>query len=271
MNLLEAVSQVYQIQQVSTNLFTTSEHDSLRIWTHTNTWYWFSRGIGGGLKEWLQLNNYSRDEIDDIVGKQDPNIIPLEDNNFLDYDMFINTFGQFEYNNYIKSRNISEETARKFGIEARNDDIIIPILDYKGKRVGNLVRHKNRTPKYHKFLIEPQPVFYNPNIDASKTTYIFEGTWSVMRFLQVTDYSINALATLQFKIGRQHFEYLNGLNNVVWCLDYDTDKNGILLQRVIDKRNLIKQMNKFHKVIINKTMPDEMSDDGIKRLVCSTS
>lgn len=31
---------------------TTQEHDSLRLWTETNTWYWFSQGVGGDVFDW---------------------------------------------------------------------------------------------------------------------------------------------------------------------------------------------------------------------------
>lgn len=31
---------------------TTQEHDSLKLWTTTNTWYWFSQGAGGDVFDW---------------------------------------------------------------------------------------------------------------------------------------------------------------------------------------------------------------------------
>jgi hypothetical protein len=33
---------------------TTTEHDSLILWPATNTWHWFSRGIGGDIFDWVQ-------------------------------------------------------------------------------------------------------------------------------------------------------------------------------------------------------------------------
>ena len=33
---------------------TTAEHDSLKLWTETNTWFWFSKGVGGDVLDWYQ-------------------------------------------------------------------------------------------------------------------------------------------------------------------------------------------------------------------------
>lgn len=35
----------------------TAEHDSLKLWTETNTWRWFSRGEGGDQFDWWRLQN----------------------------------------------------------------------------------------------------------------------------------------------------------------------------------------------------------------------
>lgn len=35
-------------------VLTTAEHDSLKIWTDTNTWYWFSQATGGDVLDWVQ-------------------------------------------------------------------------------------------------------------------------------------------------------------------------------------------------------------------------
>jgi len=35
-------------------VLTTEEHDSLKIWLDTNTWYWYRRGIGGDVYDWMQ-------------------------------------------------------------------------------------------------------------------------------------------------------------------------------------------------------------------------
>lgn len=36
-------------------VLTTKEHDSLKIWLNTQSFYWFSRGVGGDIFDWYQL------------------------------------------------------------------------------------------------------------------------------------------------------------------------------------------------------------------------
>lgn len=36
-------------------VLTTVEHDSLKVWLDTQSWYWFSRGVGGDVFDWYQL------------------------------------------------------------------------------------------------------------------------------------------------------------------------------------------------------------------------
>ncbi len=36
------------------SVLTTVEHDSLKIWKETNSWYWFSKGMGGDVLDWYQ-------------------------------------------------------------------------------------------------------------------------------------------------------------------------------------------------------------------------
>ncbi|MCB1711831.1 MAG: hypothetical protein KDH96_04960 [Candidatus Riesia sp.] len=263
--IAELIGEKYTLRKLSNNVLTTEEHGSLKIWTNTNSWYWFARGFGGGIREWLRYANYPEDEWDYWIDKDLLFVPPNEDNNFIDYDDFVtHCIGAYKYTKYIKSRNISEATAKYFGLETKNSDTIIPIIKYNNERIGSLIRHKAGTPKYHKFLLEAQPVFWNSNIlDINRPTLIFEGAWSVMRFWQVLGDKYNYLATLSFSITDKHFEYLTGLDNVYWFLDYDTDNNNTLLPRVWQKRNKIKVNNGKHRVIINKTMPDEISDEGI--------
>lgn len=34
--------------------WSTREHDSLMLWPQTHSWYWFSRGVGGGVIDWVK-------------------------------------------------------------------------------------------------------------------------------------------------------------------------------------------------------------------------
>lgn len=268
--LVDLIAQEYQLVKIGTSLLTTEEHDSLRIWTDNNPrWYWYSRGIGGGVKEWLKYNNYSNEEKEFYLSQDEPNIIiDGNDDQYIDYDFFIeHGIGNQVYTEYIKSRNINKETCEAFQLETINKNTIIPIFHINDKRIGSLIRQQ-KSPKYIKYYIEkPLPFWNSQNFNYTLPTLIFEGAWSVMRFWQISkemNIELNLLAGLSFHIVNEQFEYLNGLDNVIWLLDYDVNHNGELLNKVHQKRNKIKENNKHHRVIINRTMPDEMEDESIK-------
>jgi len=52
----DLVSQSFEIVG-SGHTLTTKEHDSLKLFTHNNSWYWYSRGVGGDVIEWYQMAN----------------------------------------------------------------------------------------------------------------------------------------------------------------------------------------------------------------------
>lgn len=52
-NLPDLIGQSFTITGRGRTL-TTAEHDSLKIWTDTNTWHWFSQSIGGDCLDWYQ-------------------------------------------------------------------------------------------------------------------------------------------------------------------------------------------------------------------------
>jgi hypothetical protein len=266
-DLVNLIAEQYQIVRVGNGILSTSQHDSLIIWPEENRWWWYSLHIGGGIGDWLNYNNYSEDEKQFYLENADPILFTNNDQR-LDHDDFLKTVGRQKYTPYINSRNINKETARYFGLEVINDDIIIPIKNESNIRVGSLIRYANRKPKYKKLYIETPCPFWNIHeFNPEHQTIIFEGAWSVMRFWQVSKevgISYNLFAGLSFGPTNAQFEYLSGLDNVVWMLDYDTDRHGNLLDRVNKKRMKIKANNQAHRVIINKTMPDEMSDESIK-------
>lgn len=264
--IVDLISDKFTVEPVSTGILTTTEHDSLRIWGDCNKWWWYSKGIGGGVKEWLDFFKYSEDEKELYLEQYSP-IILAHENEYFEYDIFIEVgIGEKGYNQYIESRGISKETAELFNLEIKFDDVYIPI--YSSKRVGTIIRYTNRTPKYKKILIDQQPLFWNGHVfDACRPTFIFEGAWSVMKWQQTLGNQYNFVATLCFGLTNSHFEWLNNLDNVIWVLDNDCDNSGNLLSKVINKRNKIKSNNKNHKIVINKTMPDEMGEENIRKLV----
>ncbi len=57
----------------------TVEHDSLKLFTDTNTWYWFSRAIGGDVFDWwiLQHNCDFRRALEDLANLAGVELTPL--------------------------------------------------------------------------------------------------------------------------------------------------------------------------------------------------
>lgn len=60
-------------------VLTTTEHDSLKLFTDTNTWYWYSLAIGGDLLDWWQHQHrcdFSQ-ALEDLARKADVELRPL--------------------------------------------------------------------------------------------------------------------------------------------------------------------------------------------------
>jgi len=55
-SIVDLVGQSFQVIGNGHTL-TTKEHDSLKIFTHNNSWYWYSRGVGGDVIEWYMMVN----------------------------------------------------------------------------------------------------------------------------------------------------------------------------------------------------------------------
>jgi len=58
---------------------TTQEHDSLKLWTETNTWYWFSRGVAGDVFDWWMQHHGCdfRQALEDLAGLAGVELRPL--------------------------------------------------------------------------------------------------------------------------------------------------------------------------------------------------
>lgn len=262
--IVDLAQQQFKVVVVSNNILTTTEHDSLRIWSNKNRWWWYSKNIGGGIKEWLDYFNHPPEDYEIYSDELDLTI--KNNDSYFDYDVFIEIgIGHLGYNDYIASRNITKETANHFKLEIKNNNIIIPI-NKDNKRIGSLIRLTSGPVRYQKILQEELPVFWNLPIDSNKSTFIFEGAWSVMRWWQVLGDKYNYLATLSFAATQHHFEYLSGLNNIIWCLDNDRNRYGELLPRVKQKIYKIYNQNNKHVININKVKPDDMVDIDIQNV-----
>lgn len=62
-------------------VLTTNEHDSLKLFTDTNSWYWYSLGVGGDLLDWWQHQKRCgfRAALEDLAAKANVELRPLSD------------------------------------------------------------------------------------------------------------------------------------------------------------------------------------------------
>ena len=80
MSVIDRIKDHFQIAEIIGEQFTitgrgrvltTKEHDSLKIWPDTNSWYWYSRAVGGDVLDWFQIaHNCPLDvAIDELAGR----------------------------------------------------------------------------------------------------------------------------------------------------------------------------------------------------------
>lgn len=62
-------------------VLSTKEHDSLKIWTDTNTWFWFSKGQGGDVLDWYQQQHNCdfRQALEELAQRAGLELRPLSD------------------------------------------------------------------------------------------------------------------------------------------------------------------------------------------------
>jgi hypothetical protein len=265
LDVLDVIGKDFKLKKISNGLYTTVEHDSLRIWPNTNSWYWFKNNAGGDAVYWLKYYKHlSQAEIIDTYEiyetKQDPfKILLLDQYNIIeDIDISL-LYGKKVYSDYIKNRGISYETFQKYDLEMINNYYaLIPIKDRNGKRIGALHRKlddKISGARYKKYVNNRNLHIFNYEKLKNKTKYdiilLMEGAWSVMRFDQVLGEKVTCVATLSNHIDDRIFETLNGLDNVFIILDND-EAGKSLIKKYPDK-----------KFILPSIYPDELNDEQI--------
>ena len=265
MSILELVSEDFTIIQVSNNIYTTKEHDSLRIWVSTNSFYWYSQNFGGGPRVWLQrVRQYGDEQIEELLQEE---VQPIKlKRKFAQLFETRQFYGITKYVPYFKERGITPETMCKYHLEydVANNRIIIPIINRFNKRIGAIIRniHSEKTNRYKIYVNGPKPAIWpeqNINeVNASSKIILFEGAWSVMRWQQVIqEPNVFFFCVLGAYPSKLIAEYFNGIQiNVV----LDNDQAGIKLK---DHLSLIKKDCKFY---LPKKYPDEMPGSEIKKL-----
>ncbi len=88
MDCIEAIKERVKIEELvgrsltvtgHGRVLTTTEHDSLKLFTETNTWYWFSRGQGGDVFDWWQFQQRCdfRQALEELARMAGVELLPL--------------------------------------------------------------------------------------------------------------------------------------------------------------------------------------------------
>lgn len=269
-DIVDLIGQSYTIVDHSSNTKSTLEHDSLVIWPESNSYHWFSRGIGGGPYHWLKYEiGMPEKEIEDYL--EESSIFTV----YQQEQTFAKSFplGHKRYHKYIASRNITEQTATFFGLEVWNENILIPLYNLKNQRCGSMIRdiHTNAQHLKYRKIISSEPTnlwpyeFLKKRFDVP--VFIFEGAWSVMRWYQVVGESIVPLALLGTNANNDTMELLNNVDNVTFIIDNDIKSNAgdNVYNKIIKNPNF--KYTSGWQFIRPEIYPDEMSDKQIRWLL----
>lgn len=264
-NILDLIGETYTPIRLSHNIYSTKEHDSLIIWTDTNSFYWYSKNFGGDAFTWLiQVNNYDKeiareialDYTDDTIKRNRKKTSPQ-------YELY-QISGKSEYHSYFKERGLTAQTVKHFNLEfdTQLNRAIIPIYQNKIK-IGAIVRNVNARSKRERYKItvftKRKPILWP--IEPILTPIVFEGCWSAMRFWQVCnqqfpDYSYHAI------LGAYPSKHLRELfNGLVPIFILDNDDAGTKMLEHLDAIGL------KYKHFIPSIYPDELSDKQILKVM----
>lgn len=265
MSILELVQADFSVVQISNNIYTTREHDSLRIFVNTNSFFWYSQRFGGGPKEWLQkVRQYDSEQIEEMLQDEVHSIKKLtHQRRTYETRQF---YGITKYVSYFKERGILPETMVKYHLEYDPvaNRIIIPIINRFNKRIGAIIRsiHSEKNNRYKVITNDFKPAIWpeqNINLLTPRSKIVlFEGCWSVMRWNQIIqEPNVFFFCILGAYPSKLLAEYFNGISlNVI----LDNDETGIKLK---DSFLKIKKDCKFY---LPSKYPDEMSGMEIKKL-----
>lgn len=269
-DIVQLINTTFDVVELAGGKLSTSEHDSLIIWPETNTFFWYSKRIGGGPYQWMKdvlVLPYT--EMDAYVEELEEFVPPAEELEF----MLRYPVGNVGYNSYIKSRNVTMETANRYRLEVWGENVIIPMYGIRGFRAGSLVRRYDTDIQWLKYRKYQSSEICNlwPYTDLStifdKPVFVFEGAWSAMRWHQVTNGEITTLALIGTNANDDTLELLNNVENVRFILDNDPESKAGegVYERIINNSKYNKQLG--WKFILPPEYPDEMSDKNIMRIL----
>lgn len=292
MNIVEIASRYFQLDDKGNGRYEihspSGEFDSVVLWEQTNSYRRFSISKSGGIKEFLKYIVGLKDE--QILAEYgeigDDNLVwslrkPHRDKQDTGHALQDIIF-EPGYNDYIKSRMISEETAAHYNLEINGHDVAIPLYDRNKQRIGSLYRNANPSVKgdryrtllagtYEKPCMWPFPEFYKRKGDS--VIILVEGAWSAMRIYQVVKPlypQILPLASLGTNLTNELKEYLYEFP-IISILDDDSGGSHVsaTLKKWSAERMKVEMYIPSWKKLSNyeqSTYVDDLSDKSLKIL-----
>lgn len=259
-SILDLASQDFTLVKESSNVWSTKEHDSLKFFANSNSWFWFSERIGGNAKKYVEFFWNLSEVPEEFNGTftESPKLYDLYDEPYI-------RIGKKIYHKYFESRGINEETVKEFQLEydKSSESVILPITNQGGRRIGNIKRKINPKDKKdrYKFVLwdNIRPPLWQmhrlKDVDLSSKILIFEGAWSAMIWYQVLkNKNCKTFAILGAFPSKTLKELLTELNIIYVC---DNDETGIKAAKEFS--NIVKC-----KILKLPKMPDEVTELEIK-------
>ncbi|HNS41445.1 MAG TPA: hypothetical protein PKN22_01700 [Taishania sp.] len=290
MNIVEIAEKYFKVNKQGNGTYRLStpdgKFDTVVLWEATNSYHRFSTGYSGGPFQFLKyIVGLNDDEIKEEYGEsfvENALVKALTESHFSKSDTgytLQDVVFELGYNEYIKSRNISKETAEYFNLEVSDKDVIIPLYDRNKRRIGSLVRNHNpkvKGDRYRTMLIgsNEKPCVWSFSelykIQANSIIILVEGAWSVMRIHQVIKPlipNILPIATLGTNIHDELKQYIYDYP-IISILDDDEGGNhvhNILQQWKKEKINVKTYIPTFS--IVSKVSSSYVDDISDKMLI----
>lgn len=262
MNILDLASIDFTLIRETPNIYTTKEHDSLKFFVSTNSWYWYTNRVGGTLKFYLKYFwNLDEDSVEEVASSYNDSTKPSQT---LYDEPYIREYPKV-FVPYYETRGINSETVKDYGLEYDDlyEAIVLPITNLKGRRIGNIVRKmkvKDKSQRY-KFILwdnvkPPLWQFHRlSKVNGETKILLFEGVWSTMFWKQTLRHqNVETFAVLGTFPSKTLAELLSGLN-IFYFPDYDEPGKNAAQQvkSILPKCNFI---------YLDK-MPDEVTEDEV--------
>lgn len=274
--LVDLVNQHFRLQKINNRYYKGIEHDSLIVDAKIGKFYWNSKGLYGTRRDFaIKVLGWSSEKFEDFESDYMENLNPFFDGQLDSYErledipLISNTITA--QHPYLESRGVLPETAIYFGLEASENKIGIPFLDYSGQqRIGTQFRHTNGyKPKYITVVKEgvDRPILWplqTVTHSNEKVVLLFEGAFSVMKWWQCLELTHGPEIGLDNRfayfaalgtIGVKSLERILGLFSKVTVIGDADDASLKSTKKACDKF----MMRYIHPDV----MPDEMTPDEI--------